>query len=223
MSTQYYYSDIDDHTHEHTHRVPRTHPPTRRSNLRPPMSYAAPGAEAERIGAYVAQHLVPAMLARQDQPVQLVLNFGGALHLAPGAAAAEQGFPTRGRMTAGLPGPGPEPGLGSGMGMGGIGLGLPSMGSDLGSGSRPRRTVGYCRGCCRRQLVGPAGNCRDCDDLATAERRGPGAGGWEDGIRYVAGRDPWVRRDPRNVSRGARQYQGYWSDSEVGGYSSGRW
>lgn len=222
MSTHYYYSDIDDHAPGHTHHVPRVHQPARRSNLRPAMSYGAQGADAERIGAYVAQHLVPAMLARQDQPVQLVLNFGGALHLAPGATAAEQGFPTRGGMTAGLPGPGP----GLGLGIGGMSSGLPPVGSDLGSGSRPRRTVGYCRGCCRRQLVGPAGNCRDCDDLIAAERRGAGAvggGGWEDGIRYVTGRDPWARRDPRDGYRAARQYQGYWSDSEAGGYSSGRW
>lgn len=216
MSSYYRYSDAEDQPHH----IPRSHRPARRSNLRPPMSYTTPGGtDAERIGAYVAQHLVPTMLAHQDQPVQLVLNFGGPLHLAPGAnmaAAGSQGFTTRSRSTSGNQGLGMD-----------TGMGVSSGHSDLGPGSRPRRTVGYCWGCCRRQLVGPAGNCRNCDDLLlNGDRRGlggAGGGGSGDGIRYVSARDPWPRRELRGVGLGAHQYQGYWGDSEAGGYSSGRW
>ncbi len=191
----------------------------------------------DRIGDYVARHLVPVMLGRSDRPLQLVMNFGH-LEIDDGlqASGGSRSTSSRGASNAVLyNAPGCVMAIAGSRQrrdrdqLGGYTIVNPS--DEMRMGPAMDRRIGICTQCYRRQLVAPTGYCIDCDMGYRGRERtlyGSSSGmdrGW-DGVRYRSAYEPrpsWknsIEREQweRNRNR-ERLLQSYYSDSDI----SGRW
>jgi len=218
---------FESYSHPH-HGVPRN--PTQGTNAYPgtrpytgPVYHTHPGMDVDRIGDYVARRLVPVMMNRSERPLSLVMNFG-QLFLEDGFNAQQS--PDRHSRRAGgsirnasnaviYNAPGCTMTIASSAGAEKE-RHLLRRGYD---DSLEERRVATCLNCYRRQLVGPANYCKDCELLDPAVRYlgsrpfGRGLHGL-DGIRYVSERDRPLGRERLFPQTG------YFSDSERSWYSS---